>query len=50
MKLFQLKMMRAALKQALRDQSAPLSPKEIDKILDLILLLTELIDDLEKDY
>jgi len=42
--------MRAALKQALRDQSKSLSQKEIDKILDLILRLTELIDDLEKDY
>lgn len=50
MNLFQLKMMRAALKQALRDQANSLSTEEINKILDTILLLTELINDLERDH
>jgi hypothetical protein len=42
--------MRAALKQALRDQSTSLSPQEIDKILDMIQSLTELIKELERNY
>lgn len=48
MTLFELKMMRAALKQALKDQSESLSREEVDKILDTILLLTELINELER--
>jgi hypothetical protein len=43
-------MMRAALKQTLRDQSESMTSEEIDKMLDLILQLTELINDLEKEY
>ncbi|SDD83323.1 hypothetical protein SAMN04487996_102299 [Dyadobacter soli] len=48
MNLFELKMMRAALRQALSDRSEMLSQEEIDKILDTILLLTKLIDELER--
>lgn len=48
MNLFELKMMRAALRQALQDRSESLSQEDIDRILDTILLLTELIDKLER--
>lgn len=49
MDVFQFKMLRAALKQALRDQQDELTEREIDKILDQINTLTKLIEELEKN-
>lgn len=48
MDAFQFKMLRAALKQALRDRENKLTEREIDKILDQINTLTKLIEELEK--
>lgn len=48
MNLFELRMLRAALKQALRDQSEMLTPRQIDEILEQISRLTKVIDKLEK--
>lgn len=41
-------MLRAALKQALRDRQTELTEREIDEILDQINTLTKLIEELEK--
>ncbi|GAB2780251.1 hypothetical protein GCM10027275_24740 [Rhabdobacter roseus] len=48
MNLFQLKMLRAALRQSLRDQSEVLTEEEINQILDQISTLTKLIQRLEE--
>jgi hypothetical protein len=48
MDLFHLKMLLAARRQALRDMSNQMSQEEIDKLLDQIVVLTKLIEQLEK--
>ena len=48
MNIFSLRMQRAALRQILRDQSKEMTQQKIDEILDQIVLLTELIELLEK--
>ncbi len=47
MNIFELRMLRAALKQGLRDSSEWLTQAEIDNILDQIIKLTKIIDELE---
>lgn len=44
---FDLRMLRAALKQALRDRSDKLSQEEVNQILDQILKLDKQIEDHE---
>jgi flagellin-specific chaperone FliS len=48
MNIFQLRMLRAALRQCLRDRSDWLTENEIDKILDQISKLTKIIDELDR--
>lgn len=47
MNIFELRMLRAALKQGLRDGSRWLTHAEIDSILDQIIKLTKIINELE---
>lgn len=44
MNLFELRMLRAALKQALRDQGEMLIPRQIDEIPEQISPSTKVID------
>lgn len=48
MNVEQLRMRRAALRQALRDLAESLTPEQIDDLLDQINRLTEIIEILEK--
>ena len=45
---FELRMLRAALKQALRDRSHEMSQDDIDRVLDQILKLDKQIEEHEK--
>ncbi|PSL30120.1 hypothetical protein CLV60_10462 [Dyadobacter jiangsuensis] len=49
MNLFELRMLRAALKQMLRDQADNMTAEEIDQILDHISRLTKVIDEMERN-
>ncbi len=48
MNLFELRMLRAAFKQMLRDQAEKMTIHEMDKILDHISRLTKVINELER--
>jgi hypothetical protein len=50
MDVFQLRMVKAALQQALRDRLDWLTQKEVDEILDQISTLAKIIEELERKH